>query len=313
MTSGGPSEWGTFNLIPGQIKNLSATYSIEQAAADTGRILNTITATGDSPTGTDDVSDVSDDPNSTSLASDDPTEVLTDRTPSIEVTKTSTITHSDSDVSVGVGDTINYTITVENTGNTTLTDISVSDIITDKASVGLTLTTGPTYDTSNTATEGTLDVGESATYSATFVITQQAVNAGGVLNTASVTSKDPSGTDVTDSTDSATEDLIPRTAAMSVVKTASVDDNGDTKNGVGDVIQYTVTVTNTGNVTLTDVDLSDELRLGSSTATPEDNTGNDSPAGVNLWTQDQTLLPGESATYVAWYIIDDSQQLAVVR
>ena len=122
-------------------------------------------------------------------------------------------------------------------------------------------------------------------------------------NTASVTSKDPAGNDVTDSTDSATEDLIPRTAAMTVVKTASVDDNGDEKNGVGDVIQYTVTVTNTGNVTLTDVDLSDELRLGSSAANVEDNTGNDSPAGVNLWTQDQTLLPGESATYVAWYII----------
>ena len=172
------------------------------------------------------------------MASDDPTEVLTDRTPSIEVTKTSTITHSDSDVSVGVGDTINYTITVENTGNTTLTGVTVSDTILDSAGVGLTLTTGPTYDTSNTATEGTLGVGESATYDATFVITQQAVNAGGVSNTASVTSKDPSGTDVTDSTDSATEDLIPRTAEMSVVKTASVDDNGDNKNGVGDVIQY---------------------------------------------------------------------------
>ena len=151
-----------------------------------------------------------------------------------------------------------------------------------------------------------MDVGESVTYDATFVITQQAVNAGGVSNTASVTSKDPSGSDVTDSTDSATEDLIPRTAAMTVVKTADVDDNGDDKNGVGDVIQYTVTVTNTGNVTLTDVDLSDELRLGSSTANVEDNTNNDSPAGVNLWTQDQTLLPGESATYVAWYIIDDT-------
>ena len=151
-----------------------------------------------------------------------------------------------------------------------------------------------------------MDVGESVTYDATFVITQQAVNAGGVSNTASVTSKDPSGSDVTDSTDSATEDLIPRTAAMTVVKTADVDDNGDDKNGVGDVIQYTVTVTNTGNVTLTDVDLSDELRLGSSTANVEDNTNNDSPAGVDLWTQDQTLLPGESATYVAWYIIDDT-------
>ncbi|NBU87340.1 MAG: DUF11 domain-containing protein, partial [Verrucomicrobia bacterium] len=171
--------------------------------------------------------------------------------------------------------------------------------------VSLTLTTGPTYGGTGTF-DGILDVGESVTYDATFVITQQAVNAGGVSNTASVTSKDPSGTDVTDSTDSATEDLIPRTAQMSVVKTASVDDNGDTKNGVGDVIQYTVTVTNTGNVTLTDVDLSDELRLGSSTANVEDNTGNDSPAGVDLWTQDQTLLPGESATYVAWYIIDDT-------
>ncbi|NCX71616.1 MAG: DUF11 domain-containing protein, partial [Rhodobacteraceae bacterium] len=187
-----------------------------------------------------------------------------------------------------------------------LTGVTVSDTILDSAGEALTLTSGPTYDTSNTATEGILDVGESATYSATFVITQQAVNAGGVSNTASVTSKDPEGTDVTDSTDSAIEDLIPRTAAMTVVKTASVDDNGDEKNGVGDVIQYTVTVTNTGNVTLTDVDLSDELRLGSSTANVEDNTGNDSPAGVNLWTQDQTLLPGESATYVAWYIIDDT-------
>ena len=175
---------------------------------------------------------------------------------------------------------------------------TVSDTILDSAGVALSLTTGPTYGGTGTF-DGILDVGESATYDATFVITQQAVNAGGVSNTASVTSKDPSGSDVTDSTDSATEDLIPRTAAMTVVKTADVDDNGDDKNGVGDVIQYTVTVTNTGNVTLTDVDLSDELRLGSSTANVEDNTNNDSPAGVDLWTQDQTLLPGESATYVA--------------
>ena len=295
LTLTSPSTFSTYTLAPGATEVIQATYNIDQPAADTGSISNTVSVDGTAPDGTE----VSDD-------LDAPVVVNTTLTPSIEVTKVSTITHSDSDVSVGVGDTINYTITVENTGNTTLTDISVSDIITDKASVGLTLTSGPTYDTSNTATEGTLGVGESATYSATFVITQQAVNAGGVSNTASVTSKDPSGTDVTDSTDSATEDLIPRTAAMSVVKTASVDDNGDVKNGVGDVIQYTVTVTNTGNVTLTDVDLSDELRLGSSTATPEDNTGNDSPAGVNLWTQDQTLLPGESATYVAWYIIDDT-------
>ena len=298
---------GQFSLAPGESQDLIASYSISQSASDSGSIFNTATATGDSPQGTDDVSDVSDDPQATTLAGDDdPTVVNTNRNPSIEVTKTSTITYADSDAGVQLGDTINYTITVENTGNTTLTGVTVSDTILDSASVGLTLTSGPTYDTSNTATEGTLGCRRERNLCATFVITQQAVNAGGVSNTASVTSKDPSGTDVTDSTDSATEDLIPRTAAMTVVKTASVDDNGDNKNGVGDVIQYTVTVTNTGNVTLTDVDLSDELRLGSSTANVEDNTGNDSPAGVNLWTQDQTLLPGESATYVAWYIIDQS-------
>ena len=231
--------------------------------------------------------------------------VNTTLNPSIEVTKASTITYADSDAGTQLGDTINYTITVENTGNTTLTGVSITDTITDSAGEALTLTSGPTYGGTGTF-DGTLDVGESVTYDATFEITQQAVNAGGVSNTASVTAKDPAGNDVTDSTASATEDSIPRNAAMTVDKTADVDDNGDGKNGVGDVIQYTVTVTNTGNVTLTDVDLSDELRLGSSTATPEDNTNNDSPAGVDLWTQDQTLEPGESATYVAWYIIDET-------
>ena len=269
LTLTSPSTFSTYTLAPGATEDIQATYTIEQSAADTGSITNTVSVDGTAPDGTE----VSDD-------LDTPVVVSTDLTPSIEVTKTSTITYADSDAGVQLGDTINYTITVENTGNTTLTGVTVSDTILDSAGVSLTLTSGPTYDTSNTATEGTLAVGESATYSATFVITQQSVNAGGVSNTASVTSKDPAGNDVTDSTDSATEDLIPRTAAMTVVKTASVDDNGDTKNGVGDVIQYTVTVTNTGNVTLTDVDLSDELRLGSSTANVEDNTGNDSPAGV---------------------------------
>ena len=123
---------------------------------------------------------------------DAPVVVDTDLTPSIDVTKSSTITYADSDAGTQLGDTINYTITVVNTGNTTLTGVSITDTITDSAGEALTLTSGPTYGGTGTF-DGILDVGESVTYDATFVITQQAVNAGGVSNTASVTSKDPEG------------------------------------------------------------------------------------------------------------------------
>ena len=198
LTLTSPSTFSTYTLAPGETEDIQATYTIEQSAADTGSISNTVSVDGTAPDGTE----VSDD-------LDTPVVVSTDLTPSIEVTKTSTITYADSDAGVQLGDTINYTITVENTGNTTLTGVTVSDTILDSAGVSLTLTTGPTYGGTGTF-DGILDVGESVTYDATFVITQQAVNAGGVSNTASVTSKDPSGTDVTDSTDSATEDLIPR-------------------------------------------------------------------------------------------------------
>ena len=136
LTLTSPSTFSTYTLAPGETEDIQATYTIEQSAADTGSISNTVSVDGTAPDGTE----VSDD-------LDAPVVVNTTLTPSIEVTKVSTITYADSDVSVGVGDTINYTITVENTGNTTLTDVSVSDIITDKASVGLTLTSGPTYDT----------------------------------------------------------------------------------------------------------------------------------------------------------------------
>ena len=100
-------------------------------------------------------------------------------------------------------------------------------------------------------------------------------------------------------------DIIQRNADMSVAKTiTAIGGNTDAKIGVGDVIQYKV-VENIGNVTLT-IQVVDSLRLGSPTATPVDNTNYDSPAGVDLWTQNQTLLPGDSATYVAWFVIDDT-------
>ncbi|MBT8278411.1 MAG: gliding motility-associated C-terminal domain-containing protein, partial [Bacteroidia bacterium] len=81
------------------------------------------------------------------------------------------------------GDTIDYTIYVENIGNVTITDISLIDTFMDINGNPLTLTSGPTFSGADMGSpEGTLVVGEIATYTATFVITQEAIIQGGVSN-----------------------------------------------------------------------------------------------------------------------------------
>ena len=65
--------------------------------------------------------------------------------PSIEVVKTYTVSDDNPDGQTGEGDTITYTIVVENTGNVNLTGVTITDTITDGNDVGLTLTSGPTF------------------------------------------------------------------------------------------------------------------------------------------------------------------------
>ncbi len=73
---------------------------------------------------------------------------------------------------------------------------------------------------------------------------------------------------------------------IQIVKTASTREDG-TAYKRGEVITYTIVVTNTGNVVLTDVVVTDEL------------TGN---SGDNAWTVD-SLEPGESVTFTATYTV----------
>ena len=54
-----------------------------------------------------------------------------DRIPSIEVIKTAGVIDNNGDGKNGIGDTIEYTITVENTGNTELTGLSFVDTFKD--------------------------------------------------------------------------------------------------------------------------------------------------------------------------------------
>jgi hypothetical protein len=99
--------------------------------------------------------------------------------PSILAEKSATITDNGDGV-LGTGDTINYIITVENTGDVTLDGVDIIDTLTDLDGTVLTLTTGPTFDVADAGSpEGVLLVAEIATYLATYIITQDDVDAGG--------------------------------------------------------------------------------------------------------------------------------------
>ncbi|NDC88904.1 MAG: DUF11 domain-containing protein [Bacteroidetes bacterium] len=171
-----------------------------------------------------------------------------------------------------VGDVITYTITAENTGNVTLTSVSLSDALTSGGT--LTSQAGVTDDNE-------LDVGETWSWTASYTLTQADIDAGSVENVASVTGTTPSsstitaysGTHGTASTSSSAPTAgsgvvttLSRTAALSVTKSAS--STALSAPAVGDVITYTITAENTGNVTLHDVAVTDDFRRADDTAKP---------------------------------------------
>ncbi|MCF1753401.1 DUF7507 domain-containing protein, partial [Mariniradius sediminis] len=130
-----------------------------------------------------------------------------------------------------VGDVLNYTIVVTNTGNTTLSNVVVVDPLTglNQTIASLAPTASQSFNTSYTATQADID-------------------AGSVANTASASSGSVSVSDqVTINAVQSPALFIDKSVAES-----SYD-------AVGDVLNYTVTVTNTGNVTLSNVVVVDPL------------------------------------------------------
>ena len=91
--------------------------------------------------------------------------------PSIEATKTATVSDVNSNGVNDPGDIITYTIVVVNTGNVTLTGISLTDTMTDNNDNALSLDSGPTFvSSSGSSAAGTLASAESATYTAVYTI-----------------------------------------------------------------------------------------------------------------------------------------------
>ena len=247
VVSGGP-----ITLDPNGVDTttFTAAHVLTQAEINSGSFENQATVSGTPPNGGTPVTDLSDDP-ADPAGENDPTTILIPATPSISVEKVASVDDG-GDGSVDAGDVINYTFTVTNTGNVTLSNITLDD-------PNATVTGGPILSLDSTQVD-------TATFTAQHVLTQDEINSGSFENQATVSGTPPSGPPVTDLSDDpanpAGEDdptvtPISQTPSIAVEKVATVDDGGDGSVDAGDVINYTFTVTNTGNVTLTDITLDD--------------------------------------------------------
>ena len=298
------------SLQVGEQATYRATFIVDNQAMNAGGVSNTATVTAQGTNST--VTDTSDDPN-TSTPNDATVTTLSTISSSIVLTKAASISDTNGDGSIGLGDTITYTLVATNTGNDALSSVVITDVLSDLTGNTLSLTTQPTFVSANLGSaEGSLQVGEQATYRATFIVDNQAMNAGGVSNTATVTaqgtnstvtdtSDDPSTSTPNDPTITLLSTVTPQ-SSIEVTKTATITDNGNGTTGLGDTITFLITVENTGNTALSGVVINDvfsDLSGNSLTLT----TG---PLFVsaNLGSGDGTLLAGETATYTATFIVN---------
>ena len=263
------------SLAGGSELSFTGYYTLAQADIDNGGTYNLAVANGKDPKNNS-VTGTSKDPtplNATDYLVNPPIPVCPTctitpiiQTSALALAKVGIYNDFNGDGEVNVGDRINYTFTVTNVGNVTITNISITDN-------NAVVSGSPLASLSPGASNSTAFVGY-------HVLTQTDIDNGGVFNLATVNGKDPKGNDVTVTSidpnplspsdpnypvntpttpcPTCTVTPIVQISKISLLKDgAYIDYNADGKINAGDRINYTFVLKNVGNVTLSNVAITD--------------------------------------------------------
>ena len=240
MLSGSPLG-NLASLAKGASQVYTANYTVKQTDIDNngntstlGVLSNTATVTGNKPDGT-------------ALTPATATELIPLKT----TTAFTVVKTADKAVITSAADLVTYTIKVKNTGTTAITNVQFSDPM-------LSNITGPIEDK---VSNNILDLDETWTYTGTYQVTQANIDKQGNLypngqltNTANVTGNKPDGSNA-GSVSSKLDIPINPAASFVLTKTSNVA----SVNKVGDLITYTVTVSNNGQVAIDNLLITDPM------------------------------------------------------
>jgi large repetitive protein len=282
-------------MLPGEVWVYTATYSLTQDDIDAGGLSNSVTVTANAARGGP-VSDVSDNGiDSDGNTSDDATIFAIPAGAALDVTKTLTGTPPSR-----AGDVATFTISALNTGNVSIIDPTVTDTLTRLDGTPLAPATTPA------TVPNPLPPGATATWTVTYTLTQADIDAGGIRNTATVSGTEPGGAPVSDVssdgdstdgniTDDPTLVAFPNAPGITAIKTLT-----SIGAAAGELAEFAITVTNTGNTTLTGVTVTDSMtRFGGTPVGPVTTAFVSATAGSPAG----TLLPDEAATYRVTYTL----------
>ena len=239
----GPDSGDSINpgvLDVGETWTFHADYAILQGDIDAGHVHNTATATALGPQNQP-ASDNAD--NDTTLP----------QSAHLMFAKTGLWTDGDADGFADAGEQVHYTFVVTNDGNVSLHNVAVSDPL-----LGGPVSGPASGDSVN---PGILDIRETWTYQADYVLTQTDVDNGNLHNSAAATALGPQGQ--TAGGNASTDVALPQPPApamsLDMSTTQFVDNNENNVADDGDLIQFGILLKNLSGDTLTNIMVSDSL------------------------------------------------------